>query len=147
MEPCSLAAEGMAVAQLDRFLYPLPEVSSSPLSVARWWERRRLRFNLIVGATGGFSLAVINALALLPPGSRGPVLPVAPMLVFGVMANVCFTAGPILDWACKAIWKDDPPLVGPFLFRQGLLFSVGLTLLPIALAAVDWGFRLLRFFL
>jgi hypothetical protein len=33
---------------------------------------------------------------------------------------------------------------GPPLFRQGLLFSVGLTLLPIAVGALDWGFRFLR---
>ena len=32
------------------------------------------------------------------------------------------------------------------LFRQGLIFSVGLTLLPIGLAALDWTIRLLKVF-
>jgi len=133
------------VAQLDRFLYPLPEASSSPLAVVRWWERRRLRYNLIVGAAGLFSLGVINAFAVLPPGSRGAFIPVGPVLVFAVMANVCYTAGSLIDWVCKVTWKADPPLVGPFLFRQGLMFSVGLALLPMIFAGMDWLFRLLRF--
>ena len=134
------------MAQLDRFLYPLPEVSHSPVAVVRWWERRRLRFNLIVGATGLVTLAVVNVVLLLPPHSQGPFVPIGPILVYALMANVGYSVGAILDWTCKRIWRDDPPLIGPFLFRQGLMFSVGLTLLPIMMASVDWVFRLLRLF-
>ena len=36
--------------------------------------------------------------------------------------------------------------VGPALFRYGFAFSVGLTLLPIPLAILSWGVRLLRVF-
>jgi hypothetical protein len=35
---------------------------------------------------------------------------------------------------------------GPGFFRMGLTFSVGLTLLPTLLFAVDWGLRILRSF-
>jgi len=132
------------LAQLDRFLYPLPEASTAPLAVVRWWERRRLRYNLIVGGAGLFSLGVVDAFAVLPPGPHGSGVPLGAVIVFGILANVCYTAGAVIDWGCKLAWRDDPPLVGPFLFRQGLMFSVGLALLPIAVAAVGWGFRLLH---
>ena len=45
-------------------------------------------------------------------------------------------------WAIEAgaqlLWREKTPRLGPPLFRQGLAFSVGLTLLPIAIASAGW---------
>ena len=38
----------------------------------------------------------------------------------------------------QRLWGERCPPVGPALFRQGLAFSVGLTLLPILLASFAW---------
>ena len=131
------------VSALVRLLYPLPPTSRSPASIIAWWERRRLRFNLIVGATGIVTITVANLVFLLPPGSRLLGLPpVLLVLAYGGLANLCYTTGWIAELAFNAWWREDPPPVGPVLFRQGLVFAVGLTLLPIALAAITWGIRL-----
>jgi hypothetical protein len=37
--------------------------------------------------------------------------------------------------------------MGPLLFREGLIFSVGLTLFPIAIAGLDWSIRIALFIL
>ena len=43
----------------------------------------------------------------------------------------------------RALWKDQAPDAGPALFRQGLSFAVGLTLLPIPLVCLSWVARVL----
>ena len=133
------------MSALVRLLYPLPEVSDSLPAVVRWWERRRLRYNLVVGATGLLTLGVVNLFALLPPQSHGLFFPLPAIVVYAVLANLCYSAGWVVEYASKRLWRDDAPALGPFCFRQGLIFSVGLTLLPVALATIDWGFRILRF--
>jgi hypothetical protein len=42
----------------------------------------------------------------------------------------------------RALWRDQAPDAGPALFRQGLSFAVGLTLLPIPLVGLSWLARL-----
>lgn len=130
------------MSALVRLLYP--PTSRSPAAVIAWWERRRLRFNLIVGATGLLTVTAVNILFLLPPGSRLPGLPPAiGVVIYAGLANLCYTGGWVTELAFNAWWREDPPPVGPILFRQGLIFAVGVTLLPIALAAAGWGVRLL----
>jgi len=132
------------VSALVRLLYPPPPTSRSLAAVIAWWERRRLRFNLIVGATGLVTIAGANALFLLPPESRWIGLPPAlAVLAYGALANLCYTAGWATELAFNRWWRDDPPAVGPVLFRQGLVFSVGVTLLPLALAVIGWGVRII----
>jgi hypothetical protein len=132
------------VSALVRLLFPQPALSKSPAAVIAWWERRRLAFNLIVGATGLITLAAANAVFLLPPESRFVGLPPLLMvLAYAGLANLCYTGGWITELAFNAWWGVDPPRVGPILFRQGLIFSVGLTLLPVVLAALIWGLRLI----
>ena len=131
------------MSALTRFLYPVP-AQRSVGSIIRWWESRRLAYNVVVGGAGVGSLAVITALGLLPPGSHGLLAPLGVVIVYGVLANVCYTAGWVLESLAHAVFGEELLPFGPPLFRQGLLFSVGLTLLPIAVGALDWGFRFLR---
>jgi hypothetical protein len=131
---------------LARFLYPLPPASRAPLVRLVWWEQRRFRFNLAVGGAGLFTIGVASLLMALPPNGMVPWFPPVAILVYGLMANVCYTAGWVLETLFNAWWGDQPPTIGPVLFRQGVIFSVGLTLLPIFVAFISWGFRVLRLF-
>jgi hypothetical protein len=45
----------------------------------------------------------------------------------------------------QRIWGGKCPPFGPALFRQGLAFSVGLTLLPIVIVSIGWVARLAMF--
>lgn len=119
---------------LTELLFPLPAHRRTILGIVTWWESRRLLYNGIVGAAGLVTLTVVAiADATIPGhGGFGPGA-LLPILAYGVLANVCYTLGPIIELTLERVWKDRLLPIGPALFRQGLAFSIGLTLLPIPL--------------
>lgn len=125
---------------LVEVLYPLPDMRRTPLSTVRWWESRRLVFNKAVGAAGVVTLAGVSLFAALPPHSSVVPLPMMVMAaaVYGVLANGCYTLGWMAELFARRVWGRSAPDLGPILFRQGLIFSVGLTLLPILLSVLAW---------
>lgn len=126
---------------LGDLLFPPAASRRTTLSLLSWWEARRGTYNLVVGGTGLFTLLVIRLIAWLPPGF--PMhLSWQPVVAFGLFANVCYTFGWGIEALMQRVWKDKAPVIGPALFRQGLAFSVGLTLLPILLASFAWVVRL-----
>ena len=133
------------MSQLVEVLYPLPDLRRTPLSSLRWWESRRLFYNKIVGATRLVTVAGVSIVSLLPPH---PV-PVAPLpmiagsVVYGVLANGCYSAGWIVEMLARKVWGRQAPDLGPLLFRQGLIFSVGLTLFPLLLVSLLWVLRVI----
>ncbi|HET8650488.1 MAG TPA: hypothetical protein VFL95_10630 [Gemmatimonadales bacterium] len=128
------------MATLDRVLYPLPDFQRTPLSLVLWWERRRMSYNLIVGGAGLLSLTICQFFAALPPGPYHP-LPLLLVPVYALLANLCYSAGWLAELGMRALWKDNAPRAGPFLWRQGVIFSVGLTLLPTVLMMCAWVVR------
>ena len=63
------------------------------------------------------------------------------------MANVCYSLGACAEILLQKVWGWKLLPTGPVLFRMGLTFSVGLTLLPVPLAGWDWTVRLTRYVL
>jgi hypothetical protein len=128
------------MSTLTEFLYPAPLVRRTPISLLRWWEARRLKYNLMVGATGVFSALTCAALLAAPPHSS--TLDVRAILMgtvaYAVLANVCYSLGWLSEMAARIVWRERAPYMGPLLFRQGLIFSVGLTLFPIILCGMSW---------
>jgi hypothetical protein len=114
-------------------------------SVLKWWESRRPLYNVCVGAAGLTSLGAATVLALLPPHPLPFPLPWVNVLggvaMYGVLANLCYTLGAPADLILRRILGDRAAAAGPVLFRYGFVFSLGLTLLPIPLAALGWVFR------
>ena len=128
------------MSSLVNVLYPVPDYRRTPLSTLRWWEARRLVFNQAVGATGMVTLAGVSFFCALPPHGSfmpGPEMLVA-VAVYGILANVCYSLGWTLEILARRVWGRSAPDLGPLLFRQGLIFSVGLTLFPLLIAAFLW---------
>jgi hypothetical protein len=134
--------EAPKTSLISEVLFPLPAVRRTPVGILTWWESRRLIYNGIVGATGIITLGIIGAISLIPPGLPSLLPPIQAILAYGVLANVCYTFGPFIEIGLQSLWKDRVLPVGPALFRQGLSFSVGLTLLPIIVASGMWVARL-----
>lgn len=121
---------------LVRLLFPLPAVRHTA-EIFAWWESRRPTFNLIVGGAGLVTLGTIQLLSWLPP--HLPLsAPWQVVVLYGVCANVFYTFGAIIESALARLWGNDVAPVGPTLFRHGLVFSVGLTLLPIGIAWIGY---------
>jgi hypothetical protein len=137
-----LPSQEMPVTAVEKYFFTPLYFPRSSWAVLRWWESRRLLFNLCVGGTGLLTLATATLLARLPPHPMGFMVPWQVILVYALVANVCYTLGPLGDLLLRRILGDRAPAVGPVLFRYGFVFSVGLTLLPIPVAVLGWLFRL-----
>jgi len=135
------------VSALTRLLFPAPAEVRNTAAIFRWWESRRLTFNVIVGGAGLITLGAIKVIALLPPLSVNMSVFWPGIVAYGILANLFYSLGFVTEAAMQRAWHDETPRVGPALFRQGLTFSVGLTLLPIALMGINWGFQVLRWIL
>jgi hypothetical protein len=122
-------------------LYPLAANRRTTGSIVAWWESRRPTYNLIVGSAGVITIGVIKLISVLPPHLALP-LDWRPVVAYGVLANVCYSFGWVLEAGAQRLWGDRVRPLGPPLFRQGVAFSVGLTMLPIVLAGVAWVIRL-----
>jgi hypothetical protein len=126
------------MSSLVETLYPLPDLRRTPLSLLAWWESRRLKYNLAVGTAGLVTITCLCLSTLLLPGSQLPPLQglVMGSAIYGLAANVCYSLGWSMEMAARLVWGHRAPLMGPLLFREGLIFSVGLTLLPNLLLTV-----------
>ncbi len=128
---------------LARFLYPKPARRTIG-GIFSWWERRRFAFTAIISAGGAVSLGSHGLLTWLEGGAIQfpPVLGVLGMLV---LANACYTLGPLTEAVLHRIWGRDVLPVGPHLFRAGLALSVGISfLLPMLGAGVRLGILVVR---
>jgi hypothetical protein len=129
---------------ITEFLFPAPDHRRTTLSLLNWWESRRLKYNLIVGTSGVFSLGFMRIITWLPPSPHDMPLNWKQVVVFGVLANVCYSAGWLAELGLEKLWGRRALPAGPTLFRQGLSFSVGLTLLPSLVTIFDWAFRIIH---
>lgn len=125
------------MTMLGELLFPPAAERRTTVSLLLWWESRRLIYNGIVGLTGLFTLLVIQLIGFLPPRVTAPI-GWQPIVVYAGLANLCYTFGWAIESVAQRVWGEKCPTIGPALFRQGLAFSVGLTLLPILLLSVAW---------
>ena len=115
---------------LTEFLFPTP-AQRNVGSIVTWWEKRRVPYNLAVGAAGLASVAWIAIAELIAPGGPGLILvPWQPIVLFAVGANVFYTLGSVIESIAHKVWGREILPIGPGLYRMGLTFSVGLALLP-----------------
>ncbi len=101
-----------------------------------WWEIRRVPYNLVVGVSGTVSLVLIFISAAMAERTTGvpmgipdpPIFAFAGVLLYAVLANVCFTAGWIVEILVVKIWGDQGRQFGAISFTLGMIFSVLLTI-------------------
>lgn len=129
---------------LGDFLYPDP-AERRPGAIIRWWERRRIPFNVIVGGSGLVTIGLASLFTLLPPQPPGIVaFPWVGVLAYGVLANLCYTLGPAAELLVDRLFGDRVLPIGPLLFRAGLTLSIGLTVVvPTILLTIAWVIRII----
>ena len=131
------------MSALTRLLFPAPAEVRDTATIFRWWESRRLTYNVIVGGAGVLTILAMKAIAMTPPLSMTMPIVWPGILAYGFFANFFYSLGFVAEAVMTRAWHEETPRVGPALFRQGLAFSVGLTLFPVALMGIQWGFRVL----
>ena len=107
----------------------------SPGSIISWWELRRAAYNAIVGIVG-LPWMLLSMLLAFHCGAvdwmdRAKAEPVLGMLVsvasFGIAANLCFTAGWVLEVLVARLFKVDTHRFGPMALMLGTLISAVVT--------------------
>ena len=109
--------------------------------VIRWWELRRLLYNVVLLAIGIVSLLGMEFFLRKTPGGEDVIDPFAlglSAVFYGLAANVCYTAGWIMEllarkgnevWARSAAKKH---------FVLGLWLSSLLTTAPLWFGLIFW---------
>ena len=113
-----------------------------PWDAIAWWEIRRLPFNAAVLVAGITALLVIELIGshYAHPGEHveEPMALLFGSVAYGIGANIAYTLG----WISELLWSAGDTSVTeqkrPRVFRLGLWFSVGLTLLPAVLVPLTW---------
>lgn len=135
------------MSTLTRFFFTPAPAPRDPWITLAWWEARRPAYNLFVGAAGAVTIVIMTVVDFLPPRGLLYGVPFTPPLaligLYAVLANAFYSLGALVEYAVRRSWGEDYAPVGPALLRYGFAFSVGLTLLPITVAALAWGARLL----
>lgn len=104
--------------------------------IRRWWEERRLIYNLIllvIGITTWVLVLFVGSLAVMPGEDfEEPIMMIIGPPIYAILANICYTMGPLID----VTFRNDGPRV--WLFKAGLIFSMALTAAPGVWAVVAW---------
>jgi hypothetical protein len=103
-----------------------------------WWESRRAAFNLIVGSAGILSGLVIGIVGagsyLLFDSDFGlpdpPLFAILGAVIYGIMANVCYTGGWIVELGIRRAWPAHADRFATLTLALGVVFAVVLTLSP-----------------
>jgi hypothetical protein len=118
-----------------QWMFAEPETATRS-QVFRWWEDRRGNYNLLllcVGIVTWILVLVVGSLAVKPGVDfEEPIAMIFGPPIYALLANICFTAGPIFD---ILFYVERPRLQ---LFKTGLYFSLALTALPGIWAVVAW---------
>lgn len=101
----------------------IPDEPRGPISIIAWWESRRFLFNLIVGLCGLPTLAIVFF-----TGLASASLCFSGTIEYGLLANLCYTAGWICELIARHWWKERAKHLGPILLSLGFSFSIFLTL-------------------
>jgi hypothetical protein len=126
------------MSALTEFLFPAPAKRTAG-AIIGWWEKRRLAYNVAVGSSGVISIGISWLLHALPPSAPSfGLMPWQPIVVFGVLANVFYLLGPVSEFAIEKLWGREVLPTGPVLYRMGLTFALGLTMIPVLMSSVYW---------
>lgn len=100
-------------------------------AIIRWWETKRLMYNLMVGLAGLPTVFVMLRYHELYPDLRvaQPAFITFYVINYAVMANLCYTLGPISELFAGRSFGKSAGHVGSVLWMLGTVFSVAMTLL------------------
>jgi hypothetical protein len=133
-------------------LFQRAENLETSWQIILWWELRRIPYNLIVGATGFFACLILFGIAFFSERKFGeaiglpdsPLFGIMAIFLYGIGANICYTAGWILELFAKNIWKKPIKDFAPAAFAIGTFFSVVLNFAPVIVCFIVVAVKLLK---
>jgi len=139
-----------------------PHSEMNPLvrcaAVAANARRAAAREKLKLAAKGSAGILTCIAIAIVGMGSYiffnsdfglpdPPLFAIFGVILYGILANVCFTGGWVAELIVQRIWPEEANRFATTSFSLGLILSVLLTLTPAILVGVAGIFKLVSHFL
>ena len=105
-------------------VFTVSPVHISNKEIIRWWERKRIFYNIVMLAAG--SITIILALLLHEIIFTDLINALPPVLIFALSVNLFYTLGWVVEIVCcKFIpQKEVVQKAGPVLFIAGISLSV-----------------------
>ena len=150
-----LTESGKRRDAFDRLRYSILCRRDVPITTSKevigWWESRRIPYNLIVGTAGILTCVIVGVVGLGSSIFFGsdfglpdpPLFAVFGILIYAIVANVCYTGGWVAEIAVRKLWPREADRFATLSFATGLAFSISLTLVPGILAGAGGIFGLL----
>jgi hypothetical protein len=139
-----------------------PHSEMNPLvrcaAVAANARRAAAREKSKLAAKGSAGILTCIAIAIVGMGSYiffnsdfglpdPPLFAIFGVILYGILANVCFTGGWVAELIVQRIWPEEANRFATTSFSLGLILSVLLTLTPAILVGVAGIFKLVSHFL
>lgn len=145
-EPAEQAG-GSRMSGLAKFLFPAPAERRTG-AIFKWWEKRRLSYNLAITGGGLLTYVYGTVVTLLPPNSTGlDYPPLEGPLTILLVANAVYLLGPATEVLLSRVLGSQGPAAGPALFRGLLTLGVGAALFPSLIMTFIWIARILEWLL
>ena len=92
--------------------------------VIRWWEQRRILYNIVMLAAG--SATILLALLLREIAFTDLMNVFPPVLIVALSANLFYTLGWIMEIVCRKFIREKEVVqkAGPILFIAGISLSI-----------------------
>lgn len=90
----------------------------SLLSAFAWWEKRRLAYNLIIGATGVICVFILSLIPFLE------LTDLIGIVAYGIIANMFYSSGFLIEVAAKHYFRSKMD----FTEKRKIFFAIGLIL-------------------
>lgn len=120
----------------------MEETAMTTTQVIIWWEIRRILFNLALLVIGVSSIAAMEVIMdrVIPKGEDAvePLALLFGVVMYGLMANVCYTLGWIVELRMRKGDFASARQRGRRFFKLGLAGSCLLTTLPLWMAFLYW---------
>ena len=103
-------------------------VNSELSEIVKGWERMRIHYNIILLVTG-----IIAILLLMRTAYFNLEESLLPAIAFGISANICFCAGPVVEIYVRVIFNMQH--IRPLRIKLFILGTI-ISLLPAAIAVL-----------
>ncbi len=118
-------------------MFSIPEFELGILPIIKWWEKRRLTYNLVIGLGGAVTFLVIQLLVQFAEGVKdfdwNPLIfpEVDHLIIFAVVANLLFTFCWVVESCFMFVSKKKiRALGGVKVLKWGLIASLALIIAP-----------------
>ncbi|MDD2890693.1 MAG: hypothetical protein PHE49_08660 [bacterium] len=105
--------------------------------IIRWWEAKRLYYNLIMTVTGLLCVIIVLLVTGADLNRKEALSAMFFIIFYGISANVLYSSGWVIEILVRKNLKDTGiKKIGPLFFITGTTISVLLTLAFLILAIV-----------